>query len=171
MDDKAVDAATANSPLAILSANIRGLTPQKGKFKLTMLKEKAANDNIALITLTESHLNNSYLESEIEGFANYRADRVAGVLKGGIITYVRRDLLAGLEEKASDSIGNIEYLVLKVTNPNMLLITIYRPPTSKTSDFRKVLLNLSEVIQDYSQPLPTIVIVLTGDLNFPTANA
>ena len=170
MDDKAVDAATANSPLAILSANIRGLTPQKGKFKLTMLKEKAANDNIALITLTESHLNNSYLESEveIEGFANYRADRVAGVLKGGIITYVRRDLLAGLEEKASGSIGNIEYLVLKVTNPNILLITIYRPPTSKTSDFRKVLLNLSEVIQDYNQPLPAIV--LTGDLNFPTAN-
>ena len=144
--------------------------PSKGKFKLSMLKERAMCENIAIITLTESHLNDSYLEGEIhiDGFANYRADRVAGVLKGGIITYVRQDLLAGLEEKASGSIGNIEYLVIKVGIPDFLLITLYRPPTSKPDDFRKVLLILNDEIRKCGETLPTIV--LTGDLNFPTAN-
>ena len=171
MDDEAVNLDTANnSPLAIVSANIRGLMPSKGKFKLAMLKEKALFENVAVITLTESHLNDSYLESEvhIDGFENYRADRVAGVLKGGIITYVRQDLLAGLEQKASGSIGNIEYLAIKIASPDLLLITIYRPPSSKPSDFRKVLLVLSDIISKCGHALPTIV--LTGDLNFPTAN-
>ena len=49
-----------------------------------MLYEKAVNENIGIIVITESHLNENYLEGEIniEGFANFRADRAAGVRKG-----------------------------------------------------------------------------------------
>ena len=86
--------------MAILSANIRGLSPAKGKFKVPFLKEKAADENISIITLTESHLHKDFLDGEIqiEGFNHYRADRAHGTRKGGVITYIRYDLLPGLKE-------------------------------------------------------------------------
>ena len=60
----------------------------KWKFKVPMLREKAITENIGIITLTESHLHKNFLEGEIHmnGFTNYRADRMPGVKKGGIIT-------------------------------------------------------------------------------------
>ena len=54
------------------------------------------------------------------------------------------------------------------TIPDFLLITLYRPPTSKPVDFRKILLILNDESRKCGQTLPTVV--LTGDLNFPTAN-
>ena len=111
--------------MAILSANIRGLTPSVGKFKIKMLQEKAVDENIAVITLTKSHLTSDFLEGEIsmKGFVNFRADRKAGTRKGGIITYVRHDLLPGLEILKAGSSGNIEYLIIK--------LQVAEPPVSQ----------------------------------------
>ena len=50
-------------PLAIMSANIRGLC--QGKFKIKLLKEKATEDNAGIIALTESHLNENYLPADV----------------------------------------------------------------------------------------------------------
>ena len=93
---------------------------------------------------------------------------VAHVRKGGIITYVRHDLLAGLTVSEVGSIGNIEYLVINITVLNVVLITIYRPPTALSSDFKSVLQIIRSSMEGSALPPPQIV--LTGDLNFPTLN-
>ena len=148
-----------------MSANIRGLTPAKGQFKKALLRDTAETENVDIIVLTESHLNDSHLkgEVEIEGFENYRSDRAAGV-----IVYVKRFLIPGAELISANSIGNIEYLVLHLKLLDSLLITIYRPPNPESADFKTVMGNISKNIEDLSQYLPRII--LTGDLNFPSVN-
>ena len=157
-------------PFAILSANIRGLSPAQGKFKIPMLAEKAQDENIGIITITESHLHSNFLEGEIQikGFTNYRADRADGVRKGGVITYIRDDLLPGTQLKDSGSIGNIEFLVLHMKEINLILITVYRPPTSKPADFKTVIDRIRRVLLLCDSPTPRIAV--TGDLNFPSLN-
>ena len=156
--------------MAILSANIRGLSPKKGKFKIPMMSEKARNENIGIITLTESHLHEDFIEGEIqiEGFENFRADRTRGIKKGGIICYVRRDLLPGILTLETGSVGNIEFLVLYIEVLNLILINIYRPPNSKSSDFQAVMHKIRQINQMKLRPTPRIA--LTGDLNFPSLN-
>ena len=159
---------TLSAPLAIISANIRGLITSKGKFKLPMLYEKAIDENVGIISLTESHLNDSHLEGEINinGYVPYRSDRAAGIRKGGVITYIRRDLIPGARKIEAGSLGNIEYLTIDIPEINSVLITIYRPPTALLTNFKKVLSNIQKAIDSYSGILPRIL--LTGDLNFPT---
>ena len=158
-----------NRPLAILSANIRGLSTKNGKFKIPLLLEKAISENVGFITLTESHLHEDFMEGEIHmmGFQNFRADRKKGILKGGIITYVRDDLLPGLEVKVAGSIGCIEYQVINVKKLDITAITIYRPPTSRCSDFMLVIEAIKSVLHNIT-PEPRLI--LTGDLNFPSIN-
>ena len=95
--------------LSIISTNIRGLCPTQGKFKIDLLREKAEEENAAIIALTESHLNSGFHEGEVymKGFGNFRADRTDGVRKGGIVTYVRDDISAGVPIIVSDSIDGI----------------------------------------------------------------
>ena len=56
--------------LNVMSANIQGLCPSRGKYKIKMIEETAIDKGISIIALTESHLNSSYHEGEvsIEGF-------------------------------------------------------------------------------------------------------
>ena len=135
-----------------------------------MLWEKAREENIGIITLTESHLHEDFVEGEIqiEGYDYFRADRAAGVRKGGIICYVRRDLLPGIVNLESGSIGNIEFLVLYIKVLNLMLINVYRPPSSKSTDFKLVMDKIKQVNLLKAGPAPKIA--LTGDLNFPTVN-
>ena len=62
--------------LAVVSANIQGLCPSRGKFKLAMLKELAIEEDVGVIALTESHLNPDFHEGEIyiDQFTSYRTD-------------------------------------------------------------------------------------------------
>ena len=147
-----------------------GLCPNQGKFKINLLREKAEVENTAIIALTESHLNSGYLEGEIhmKGFGSFRADRVNGVKNGGVITYIRDDILTGASCIVSDSIGNIEFLVLKIESLDALVIVIYRPPLAKTIDFKLAMEKISVTIRSDLQPLPRII--FTGDLNFPSVD-
>ena len=119
--------------LAILSANIQGLCTSNSKHKLGVLKECAINDDAGIITLTESHLNEDYLESEIviEGYTSFRIDRRRGTRKGGVITYLENKIAIGSTLVTGDSIGNIEYMMLKIPRLKLLYVAIYRPPTAE----------------------------------------
>ena len=54
-----------NTLLSIVSANIRGLCPTQGKFKINLQSGKDEVENTAIIALTESPLNSGYLEGEV----------------------------------------------------------------------------------------------------------
>ena len=108
-----------------------------GEIKKNLLREKAENENTTIITLTESHLNSGYLEGEVhmKGYGPFRADRTNEVKNGGVITYIRDDTLTRDSCIVSDSIGNIEFFVLKIKSLYALVIVMYRPPSAKTIDF------------------------------------
>ena len=135
-----------------------------------MISEKAKSENVGIITLTESHLHENFTEGEIHinNYVHFRADRACGVMKGGIICYVRRDLLPGILTLESGSVGNIEFLVLYIEELDLILINIYRPPTSRSADFRTVMHKITKINRLNASPTPKIA--LTGDLNFPTLN-
>ena len=63
-------------------SNIAGLVTRGDKTKLKMLQEEAVTVNAILIALSESHLTENHLNSEIiiDGYALYRNDRAAGTL-------------------------------------------------------------------------------------------
>ena len=81
--------------LAVLSANIQGLCPSRGKFKLAMLKELAIVEDVGVIALTESHLNGDINDCEvaINGFNIHRCDR-EHKSHGGVMMYIKNDLNA-----------------------------------------------------------------------------
>ena len=155
---------------AVLSANIQGLCPSKGKFKLDMLNEISIEEKVGIIALTESHLNSKYHEGEISinNFNHYRTDRSEGKRGGGVIVYVRNELSPGIEVLMSESIENIELLVLNIKAINLVLVTIYRPPNAQTEALLEV---LSKIKQCLSNQFPsTHTLALCGDLNFPIIN-
>ena len=65
------------------------------------------------------------------------------------------------------SIGCIEYQVICIEKIDLTLVTIYRPPTAKSDDFRQVIQEIKTIIQN-TNPEPRLAV--TGDLNFPTLN-
>ena len=51
---------------SIISCNIQGLNAKKQQHKEQLISELANNENILTITLTEMHLNEKILDSEIQ---------------------------------------------------------------------------------------------------------
>ena len=78
----------------------------QGKFKINLLREKAEVENTAIIALTESHLNCRFLQGELhmKGVDTFRADRVNGVQREDVITYIRNDILTGVSCFVSNAI-------------------------------------------------------------------
>ena len=152
--------------LAVLSANIQGICPSRGKYKLAMLKEMAIEEDVGIIAITESHLNSNFHEGEIaiDQFTSYRADRCEGTLKGGVILYVRNCLSPGAQLMLKGSQGNIEYAVLQVPIVSMTIVCVYRPPTANKNDFKEVMFKINNCIMQ--QP-SSDSLIFCGDLNFP----
>ena len=141
-----------------------------GKYKLPMILDLAIEENIGIIAITESHLNEYYLESEVHilGYSHYRADRKAGTRKGGIIVYVRNDLSPGLKILAFGSVGKIEYIVLHLETLKLIYVVIYRPPASEKEHFEAVMKDIACELDINDANMSNIV--FTGDLNLPIIN-
>ena len=62
---------------SIISCNIQGLNTKKRKHKGQLISELANNENTLTITLTEIHLNEKILHSEIQmkNYIGFRADQ------------------------------------------------------------------------------------------------
>ena len=65
---------------SIISCNIQGLNTKKQKHKVQSISELSNNENTLTITLTETHLNENILDSEIQmkNYIGFRADRTLG---------------------------------------------------------------------------------------------
>ena len=76
----------------IISCNIQGLTNEQ-KHKVQLISEQLANnENTLTITLTETHLNEKILDSEIQmkNYIGFRADWTLGKKNGGVIPTSKR---------------------------------------------------------------------------------
>ena len=74
----------------MISANIRGLNPGMKYSKIEYLNDLASDKNAIIIAITESHLCEGILDSEIsiKGWAHVRSDRKDRI-GGGVIVYVK----------------------------------------------------------------------------------
>ena len=150
-----------------MSANIQGLCPSRGKYKIKMIGETATHYGTSIIALTESHLNSSFHEGEvsIEGFDHYRSDRKEGVRKGGVVVYIHTNLSAGTTVLCSDSIGSIEIIIVNIPAANLVMVCIYRPPGAIKEQFIEVMTKIKDCLSQAN--LSSSVYSLCGDLNFP----
>ena len=134
-----------------------------------MIEELAIERNSLIIGLTESHLNKSICDSEvaIEGFSSFRADRSDNV-KGGVIVYIKDEWQSQVSVLSAGSSNLIEYLVLYLEKINLILITVYRSPSSDRSTFSLIMNKIADSIVDHEHKCPSII--LNGDFNFPEIN-
>ena len=113
-----------NKGLHFLHLNINSILP-----KLDELKTIAGNTKAAIIGITESKVDNSISDSEVQipGYCIFRCDRNRN--GGGAVFYVRQDLCFNLRITAmGDTEGMLFDILLPKTKPIFVGI-IYRPPT------------------------------------------
>jgi exonuclease III len=126
--------------------------------------------NGAIITLTESHLKEDVISSEIKmtGYQILRADR-SRRKGGGVVTYVREDLtVTNVEEFSNDY---CEYLACYIPRLKTALITVYRPPSCPINKFKEAIDCINtwlELFENHGQLFPNLI--LNGDLNFKSMN-
>ena len=132
-----------------------------------MIKDIATAEKALILSFTESHLNDNIVDAEIniENYSMYRGDRIEGIKKGGVLVYIRNDLAASAKTVCYGSIGLIEYVCIYIVEKNLMIITIYRSPQSKSDDFKNVINKIDDCIKCLAPIYP--VMIFNGDFNFP----
>ena len=111
-------------------AHLYSKTKQKVKFLSDL-----CNLNTLFLCFCETYLKDDILDSEIQipDFSLIRCDRKARV-GGGVCVYLRHSV--GFDTCLSYSNSVCEVLVLRLRQPSLLLVLLYRPPSCSTVDFK-----------------------------------
>ena len=135
----------------------------KNKSKISFLAD-IFNEHTLFCGLCETFLHSDILDAEVSlhGYNISRCDRIDRI-GGGVCFYIREGI--GFEEILKYSNAVCEVLILKLKNPDLILINIYRPPNASCEDFGDVLLKVRKCMDNLPAPLSNIVVV--GDFNFP----
>ena len=143
--------------------NMEGLVSKNSKEKVELLKEYVKEDNIILMNLTETHLDDTIDEVvEIEGYNIFRGDRRDRV-RGGTAIYVHDKIDANIKLKLSN--GKCEVVAVEMPDIQTINIVVYRPPDTKSHEFNPILSEIQKILKNLEKPEHTII--LSGDLNFP----
>jgi exonuclease III len=150
----------ANKGLKIVHLNVHYLYP-----KLDEIKHIIKHQNIDILCLCETFLNNTFSNNElfIENFKMFRKDRDAH--GGGLVIYIKDDLHC--IERIDLENSSVESLWLEVKQSNsksFLLSYVYRPPSSRVQwleDFTNMIVN---------SPLDEKECIVMGDFNFDLIN-
>ena len=131
----------------MISANIRGLNPGMKYSKIEYLNDLANDKNAIIMAITESHLSEGILDSEIsiKGWAHVRADR-DNQIGGGVIVYVKDDYTISSEISFSNSV--CETVCIYINKLNVGLVTIYQPPNLDNDEFIECIDKIEEWMAD-----------------------
>ena len=142
---------------------MEGLVSKNSKEKVELLKEYVKENNIILMNLTETWLDETIKEVvDIEGYKVLRGDR-KNRERGGTAIYVHDRIEAN--EKLKMSNGKCEVVAVEMPDIQTINIVVYRPPDTKSHEFNPILSEIQNLLQNLEKPEPTII--LSGDLNFP----
>jgi endonuclease/exonuclease/phosphatase family metal-dependent hydrolase len=154
-----------------LTVNIRGLLPRNNRTKVAHLSDLANDSNAPFIALQETHLSEAILTAEIQikGYSLYRSDRQGGRTHGGCAVYTRDDLT--VRELFKYSNNYCESQVLEIRELELLLINIYRPPSTPKQLFEETLEKIQKVIEEEAEKdeskSKSKTLLALGDFNFP----
>ena len=109
---------------------------------------------------------NDILDAEvvIPGFSIARCDRLYRI-GGGVCIYVRESLL--FEKCLSFSNSVCELLIIKILNPQLVIILLYRPPSCSPAKFIEVLAKMSDCIYNMPSCAPLPHVIFLGDFYLP----
>ena len=139
-------------------AHLYSKTKQKVKFISDL-----CNLNTLFLCFCETWLKDDILDSEIQipDFSLIRCDRTVRA-DGGVCVYLRHSV--GFDTCLSYSNSVCEVLVLRLHQPSLILVLLYRPPSCSTVDFKDAIYQVEQFFFKESSPLPKII--LLGDFNF-----
>ena len=132
------------------------------KYKVKHLEALMRDEDIKVLGLQETWLNDEILETEthIEGYVNYRQDRGGDRKGGGTSTYISTSLSVTRHESYSNTVCDCVYV--EIEEINVGVINLYRPPSSDANSFEDILKQIKEWTDQTTKE-----IVLIGDLDFP----
>lgn len=141
--------------------------PKSRQSKIPYIRDTAINNKANFIALTESHLDPSTMEAEIEiaGFTPYRSERTTRS-HGGTILYVANELTCTELLKYSNNYCSMN--IIKINTLNLIMGIIYRPPDCTTAAYTEITEKIDTTIRNLGDPKPDIIIL--GDFNFPRIN-
>ena len=117
---------------------------------------------VPFMSVTETWLEGYITDSQIKipNYDAYRADRSA-IKRGGALIYVHESLIVSCENSYDD--GVCQCVILTIDSLGTVVASLYRPPGTKLSSFKRVL----SWIQEYLGSSKNQDIYLTGDFNLP----
>ena len=149
--------------MTFLNLNVDSILARDG-VKLIELRELVKEIEPEVITVTETWLNDSNCneEVEIEGYQIIRRDRI-GKRGGGVMIYIKqcykvREL--NLENpNLENSLETIWVEIQKIGGKNIVIGSCYRPPTAR--GFVEAIVDEIDLASDIGNPM-----ILMGDMNF-----
>ena len=84
----------------------------------------------------------------------------------GLCIYIKDSIMFEVCLSYSNSV--CELLIVKLDNPSLIIVAIYRPPSSLNSDFEDIITRPTQCFNEMPTPMPNIVVV--GDFNLPNFN-
>ena len=92
----------------------------------------------------------------MEGFNIVRCDRNERT-GGGVCLYLKQSV--SHKTLLSYCNSSCEVLIVKISEPEVILVMMYRPPNASTSAFNDIIKQSENTIRDLDSPLPEIVIM------------
>ena len=126
-----------NEPWKFVYQNIRCLVSENTQYKIKYLRDYTKTNKVMLINLTETWLNKNIQEDvKIEGYNEYRSDRI-GAKQGGAIIYTLEDFECEVLERHSK--GNCELIAVNIKSLNTINIVVYRPTGTNEENFSYII--------------------------------
>ena len=134
------------------------------KSKIQTLARLASIHNSVAIALTETHISDEIEDSEIniDGWSHFRGDRLNRKC-GGTIIYVREGLTVSNETSYSNEYCDMSGVF--VSNRNLAIVSIYRPPACPSAKFSDMLSFMNKWLKSVTESYNAPNIYITGDYN------
>ena len=142
----------------------RLLTRTKSKTKFIF---DLCTPNTLFLCFCETFLTDEISDSElmIPDFTITRCDRRQR-MGGGICMYVKNSV--NFTTCVSYSNSTCELLIVRLHDPSLIIVLIYRPPSCSTENFDDIINQVYQFIYSLATPLPNIIML--GDFNLPDVN-
>ena len=131
--------------------------------KINLLND-LSDESTLFVALCETFLNANIFDAEIQmqGYIVCRTDRLSRP-GGGVCFYIKDHIQ--FSTCLSFSNDMCEVLIVKLSNPQLVLINTYRSPNSSRESFEEIVNKIRSCIGEMSTPLCDTIML--GDFNFP----
>ena len=142
----------------------RLLTRTKSKTKFIF---DLCTPNTLFLCFCETFLTDEISDSElmIPDFTITRCDRRQR-MGGGVCMYVKNSV--NFTTCVSYSNSTCELLIVRLHDPSLIIVLIYRPPSCSTENFDDIINQVYQFTYSLATPLPNIIML--GDFNLPDVN-